>query len=90
MDKSDIHVKIWGMNGWMMIEYILNGYGDCPTYQDKFEMKIFLLNLRYILLCRKNRIFYDEYIDSSPITDQVLSCKQCVYDWLMKFKVNGK
>ena len=85
----DYHPKLWGPQGWILMEYSALGFPDKPTEEDKKRYKTFFESVAYTLPCSECRENYQKHIKELPI-DEYLINSNALYYWVieMKNKVN--
>ena len=80
--------KIWGPHAWIFLHSITFNYPSKPTLQDINHYKNFFNNLKYILPCNNCQNHYKNNIDKYPLTDEILSSKQKLINWLINIHVD--
>lgn len=76
--------KVWGPHGWNFIHFIIFGYPDDPTENDKIKYKTFLMSIKDVLPCGFCSKHYKQTLEKYPLDDEVLSCKLDLIDWGIK------
>jgi hypothetical protein len=66
-----------------MSHYITFAYPDAPTQEDKFAIKTYFDNLKYILPCENCRGHYSQHLVSTPLTNDILSSRYKLIKWLV-------
>ncbi|ADO67478.1 putative Erv-family thiol oxidoreductase [Cafeteria roenbergensis virus] len=74
---------IWGKHGWKFIHYVAQGYYDNPSLEQQNIYKHFFLNLGKILPCYKCSINYQNHLKINPLTEQILSNKNNLENWVV-------
>lgn len=87
--------EIWGKDGWKFLHFVSLGYPENPTENEKEQYKNFYYSIRYVLPCHKCAQHYTENIKKVPLSDQVLSDKNKLIDWVIDIhnevnKLNNK
>lgn len=80
---NNLNPDVWGPNAWFFIDSVLLAYPNEPSYNDKVNYKNFLLNLKDILPCNKCRNHYKDHITNNPLTDEILSDKRKLLEWML-------
>lgn len=73
--------RVWGPSTWKLIHTTALSYSDCPTDEDKKNMKNFFVYLGRSLPCMKCRNNFSKHLKTHPITDKVLSSRQNLFNW---------
>lgn len=92
---TNIDPKIWGKPMWRALIYIVLGYSDNPTSEDKENMKNFFIAIGYVLPCEKCRVNYKNHLIDIKLTDTVLESRHNLLLWLISIenaiaKINNK
>jgi hypothetical protein len=92
---NNINPKLWGPHLWIGLHYITVSYPDNPSSQEKENMKQFFNSLGNVLPCNRCRQNYAQHLNKYPLTDNVLSSKRNLVDWLRSIHneiniMNGK
>jgi hypothetical protein len=95
MNINNIDPSIWGPSLWKSLHYITIAYPDNPTNIDKQNMKLFFGSIGQILPCEKCRLNFSRHLVIYPLTDEVLSSRFDLVNWLINVhnevnKMNGK
>lgn len=75
----------WGRVYWEMSHHLTFAYPHNPTNEDKIIVKTHFDNLKYLLLCEKCRLHYSQYLQLHPLTDEILSSRTKLIEWLIDF-----
>ena len=81
--RVNIDSNIWGPKGWFFLDYCILSFPDNPTQADKDGFKNFLTSLKIVLPCQKCRKHFTEYIAKNPLTNDILSSKKKLVDWIL-------
>jgi len=81
---TSIDPKLWGSHTWAFLYYVILGYSETPSSEDKKHMKNLMMTLPYILPCIKCKQGMQEDIAKIPLTDKELSNKDMLLEWLVK------
>jgi hypothetical protein len=73
----------WGKEGWKFLHFVSLGYPDYPTEIQKEQYKNFFYSIKYVLPCRKCSLHYTENLDKHPLTDNILSSKDKMINWVI-------
>lgn len=79
---NNIDPNLWGPPAWKFLHYVTISYPDDPTYQDKEKIKNFFISLSNIIPCEKCRVHFAINLNKFPLTDNVLSCRYNLINWL--------
>lgn len=87
--------NVWGKHAWFFLHSITLAYPQCPSEEDKKNIKNFFENLHLVLPCPKCKINYKAHLDKTPLTDDILSSKYKLISWLINIHnqvniMNGK
>lgn len=74
---------IWGPHAWIFLHSVTLEYPNNPTIKDKQNMTNFIFALGTVLPCEKCRINFRSHLEKYPLTDEVLSCKENLVNWLI-------
>jgi hypothetical protein len=80
---DNINPAKWGESYWKMSHYITFSYPINPSNDDKNNIKIYFDNLKNLLPCENCRFHYNQYITTNPLTNNILSSKQELINWLI-------
>ena len=75
--------SIWGPHAWIFLHSITLAYPDCPSNEDKKNIKDFFSALQNILPCPKCKLNYKHHITKYPLTNQILCSKKKLILWLI-------
>ena len=75
--------NIWGPHAWIFLHSIILSYPNCPTTEDKKNIKSFFMNLGNILPCHECRNNYKKHLQKYELTDEILSSKKKLILWLI-------
>ena len=75
--------KIWGPSAWKFLHCITIGYPDCPSNEDKQNIKQFFANLHTILPCDVCKAHFKDHFAKYPLTDEILCNKKELFKWLV-------
>jgi hypothetical protein len=95
MSINNIDPNAWGPYGWKFMHYITFAYPNNPSYNDKQSMKNFFENIGNVLPCEGCRINFAKHNLIHPLTDDILSSREKLINWLIDIhnevnKMNGK
>jgi hypothetical protein len=79
----NIDPKLWGKHFWATAHYITLSYPSNPTPNEKQNVKIFFEVLAFLLPCGKCRSHYANNLKVNPLTDNILSSKYKLIEWLV-------
>lgn len=79
----NIDPHIWGPHGWQFMHYITIGYPERPNDEFKKNISNFFMSLKYLLPCEKCRQNYNTHISKYPLTDNILSSRKKIIEWLI-------
>ncbi len=82
--RSNLLPKKWGPHAWYFLESVALGLPDKPCKQDKLRIKKWFILLQYMLPCEKCRYHYKTHLDNNPLTDEILSSKASIFNWILK------
>lgn len=75
--------KIWGPHAWNFMHYITLGYPDNPSDIIKKNAYNLFMSLKYLLPCETCRYNFTTHVDRRPLTDEILSSKDRLVNWLV-------
>jgi hypothetical protein len=75
--------EIWGKDGWKFLHYVSLGYPENPTNTQKEQYKNFYYSIKNVLPCHKCAQHYAENIQNFPLTDNILSDKNKLINWVI-------
>jgi hypothetical protein len=83
---------VWGPYGWKFIHYVTLGYPNNPTETDKKNYYNYFHALKYVIPCPICSKHFEENLEKSPLTEDVLSTKMKLVEWgiIMHNYVNKK
>jgi|SaaInlStandDraft_7_1057024.scaffolds.fasta_scaffold08731_2 hypothetical protein len=86
---------IWGPHGWKFIHFIVLGYPNYPTKQDKETYKNFFLLFANIIPCKICSNHFKQNLQKHPLNDKTLNDKISLIKWSIEMhnevnKANGK
>lgn len=79
----NIDPKYWGPNTWRFMHYITVAYPDNPDQNIKNNTYNFFYSLKYLLPCEKCRHNYGIHLIKYPLTNDILSSRQSLFNWLV-------
>jgi Erv1 / Alr family len=79
----NINPSNWGPSAWKFLHYVTLSYPDNPANTDKIKFYNFFINIKEILPCEKCRYNFNEHLKKYPLTDDVLSARFFVVNWLI-------
>ena len=79
----NIDPKLWGKHFWATAHYITLSYPSDPTSSEKQHVKNFFDVLAFLLPCGKCRSHYTNNLKTNPLTDNILSSKYKLIEWLV-------
>jgi hypothetical protein len=82
-NRVNIDSNIWGPKAWFFLDYSVLSFPENPTKADKDGFRNFLTSLKIVLPCQKCRNHFTEYITKNPLTDDILSSKKKLVDWIL-------
>lgn len=77
---TNINPKLWKV--WTFLHYLTIAYPENPTPMDKNNIKQFFLALGPVLPCENCRQHFALNLQLFPLTDNVLSCRYNLINWL--------
>jgi predicted RND superfamily exporter protein len=85
----------WGPHAWVFLHCVTMNYPSYPTKNDKDNMKNFFYSLKNVLPCDKCKYNFGTHIKEIPLTDNILSSKKKLINWLIDIhnsvnKMNNK
>lgn len=82
-NMNNINPNLWGPSMWKTLHYITISYPNNPTDQDKQNMKTFFQSISNVLPCEKCRAHFAQHLTKYPLTDNVLSSRYNLVNWLI-------
>jgi hypothetical protein len=82
MTYKNIDPTIWGPHLWKFMHYFTLSYPDNPTDEDKDILYNFFHTIQTVLPCEKCRYNFKSHLETTPLTDEVLSSNINVVKWL--------
>ena len=79
---NNINPSLWGGDFWRAMHYITISYPDNPRDRDKENMNLFFQSVGRILPCEKCRVHFAQNLLKYPLTDDVLSSRYNLINWL--------
>jgi len=73
--------KIWGPPAWIFLHCITIGHSNCPTPDNKQNIKDFFENLHKILPCKNCKSHFKNYIGKNPLTEDILNSREKLFMW---------
>ena len=92
---DNISPQLWGESFWKTIHYVCLSYPVNPSDDDRANVITFLKSVQFVLPCQKCRVGYEENLTKFPLSDNVLSSKNNLFEWSVNVhnevnKKNGK
>ena len=75
--------NFWGPSAWKFLHSITMAYKDTPSDKDKKIMKQFVNIVGLVLPCEKCKYYYYKHLEKIPLTDEILSNKKLLINWLI-------
>jgi len=75
--------KIWGPHAWIFLHSITLAYPECPSKEDKENIKNFFVILGSVLPCSDCQNNYTNHLKKYPLTEKILSSKVKLQKWLV-------
>lgn len=75
--------KIWGPHGWTFLHSITLAYSKNPDESDKTNIYKFMINMGRVLPCYKCIKNFKSHIKEFPLTDDILSSRKNLVEWLI-------
>lgn len=75
--------EYWGKPAWDFLHSVTLGYPENPTPEDKQNYYTFFMSLQNVLPCGKCRRGLTQHIQQYPLTDQALSTRNNLIQWLI-------
>lgn len=87
--------EYWGPHAWIFLHCITLAYPECPSSEDKKNIKDFFMNLCKVLPCDKCKNNFQDHLKKFPLSDEVLCSKKKLVVWLINIhnsvnQMNGK
>ena len=79
----NIDPNLWGKHFWATAHYITISYPTNPTKIEKQNVKFFFELLKELLPCGNCRSHYKNNLKIYPLTDEILSSKYKLIEWLV-------
>ncbi len=78
-----LNPSVWGRHAWIFLHSITINYPECPTHEDKQNIKNFFMILPTVLPCLKCRDHLNKNYHKHPLTEKVLCDKDALIKWLI-------
>lgn len=75
--------SIWGPHAWIFLHSITFGYPNCPSEQDKVNMRLFFDILPKVIPCNKCKMNFIKHLQQYPLTEDILCSKRELIKWLI-------
>jgi mitochondrial FAD-linked sulfhydryl oxidase len=87
--------EVWGPPAWILLHTITFNYPENPCAEDKNNIKNFFKYFSYQIPCNKCILHFKKYMKRNPLTNELLSSKDDLIDWLIDAhnnvnKINNK
>ena len=82
VERYNLNINKWGRAGWVYLTAAVLRYPDSPSPTDKDNFKTFFETNAYIIPCSVCKHHYAENLKKHPLTDQVLSSRRTLSEWL--------
>lgn len=77
--------KVWGPHAWEFLDMAVLSFPQRPGPDDVKSMRAFLESVAYALPCESCRIHYAQYLEASPLTDELLGRgREALVEWLLR------
>jgi hypothetical protein len=74
---------IWGPHAWIFLHSVTLSYSNCPTNNEKQNMKKFMNSVGKILPCEKCRNNFKKHILKHELNNNVLNSKKSLVKWML-------
>jgi len=78
-----VEPSVWGKHAWKFMHSVTMGYSECPTDNEKKNMKTFFTSIQDILPCARCRENLKKHLKKYPINDEVVCSRESLVKWLI-------